>query len=115
MRTALLVSVAAAALLASTVSATTTGLRGLKKAEKELLLATHTDRPSRVILPENYKDKAAWPVIMVLHVRLFFHFDSSFPVRRALRSGTGVASSTCCHPPSLSLLVSFFLSCSFSH
>jgi len=69
MRTALLVSVAAAALLAPTVSATTTGLRGIKKAlGKELLLDTQTDRPARIILPTNYVDKAAWPVIMVLHL-----------------------------------------------
>jgi len=71
MRTALLVSVAAATLLAPTVSVTTTGLRGRKKAlGKELLLGTQTDRPARIILPTNYEDKAAWPVIMALHVRL---------------------------------------------
>jgi hypothetical protein len=79
MRTALLVSLVAAALVAPTVSAMTTGLRGLRKAGQDLLLATHTDRPAKIILPSNYKDKAAWPVIMVLHVRLFFRFKSSLP------------------------------------
>ena len=78
MRTVLLVSVAAAALFAPVVAATskpaTTGLPGLKKAGKELLLGTATHRPARILLPPNYEDKAAWPVIMVLHVRFFFFF-----------------------------------------